>query len=480
MRILLLSILVSLSFATACKPAGEDATLMSVSGKKAVLDTKTDAKDAKQVTATIPDTSVDKPPATVEDDGVLWKLSGFWKVEEGKVQKLGPKMFVDTGAIFFSSKSTPRTSAQVNAKLEAAQKPDWDAITPAEAKKAGATGIDTPAKKSAFRTTLANLRKKEKIRVATNLEIGTDNLLITSKYWINVYILGKRMFIKGAKTFELVAKAGIGSDSATQMMKPTASVTGTAFGQTVLAHEVTTAKGFKYAAPIPPLLDAAIPVYGLPALQIVVKLGITVRAELLFNLTARKIGSATLTMSPTIGVDMFVGPGAQIGPATATIEAKLMVFQTAWPVSATVGGSKTPAMFWGGITYDGQEIKSLKGAILIKLALAPPLVLKPFFFAVKLLAPFIGITVSTTSWAWEHEIWAAKEAWILKKGTGYTGPSYLKVLKKDAATCKAVDDKITAHIADVKGPVPTADKNYVEVKTSIEKMLLAIKAKKCP
>jgi hypothetical protein len=185
-------------------------------------------------------------------------------------------------------------------------------------------------------------------------------------------------------------------------------------------------------------------------------------------------------MSPTIGVDMYVGPGASIGPATASIEAKLMVFQAAWPVSATVGGSKSAGMYWGGVTYDGQDLQALKGAILIKLSVAPPLILKPFFYAVKILASLINISVESTSWAWEHEIWAAKESWFLKKGEGYAGPSYLKVLKKDAATCKKVDDKITAHIADVKGPAPTADKNYTEVKSSIEKMLLKIKAKKCP
>lgn len=478
MKFLLLSLLMSLSFA--CKPVGEDGSLSAASGKKATLDTKTDAKDVKQAVITIPDTSPDVAPATAEDDGVLWKLSGFWKVEEGKVKNLGPKMFVDSNALFFSTKNSPRTTTAVDTKMAAKQKADWDAITPAEAKKAGATALDTPAEKNKIKTTIATLRKSEKVRVATNLELSTEALQITGKYWLNVYIMGKRMFIKGAKSLEIVAKAGITQDTDAQMMKPSASITGTAFGQTILSKEVTATQGFKYAAPIPPLLDAAVPVYGLPALQIVVKLGITARAEILFNLTARKIGSATLTMSPTIGVDMYVGPGATIGPATASIEAKLMVFEGSWPVSATVGGSKSAGMYWGGITYDGQDLKALKGAILIKLAVAPPLILKPFFYAVKLLAPFIGITVSATSWAWEHEIWAAKESWYLKKGEGYAGPSYLKVLKKDAATCKKVDDKITAHIADVKGPAPTADKNYTEVKSSIEKMLIKIKAKKCP
>jgi hypothetical protein len=226
-----------------------------VSGKKATLDTKTDAKDLKQTVVTIPDTSNDVAAAPADDDGVLWKLSGFWKVEEGKVKNLAPKMFVDSNAIFFSTKNSPRTTAAVDTKMEAKQKPDWDAITPAEAKKAGATGLDTPAEKSKLKTTLATLRKKEKVRIATNLELGTENLLITGKYWINVYILGKRMHLKGSKTFEIVAKAGIADDSEAKMQKPSASITGTAFGQTILAKEVTTTSGFKYAAPIPPILD---------------------------------------------------------------------------------------------------------------------------------------------------------------------------------------------------------------------------------
>ena len=466
MRILLLSLLISLSTTTACKQTGEDATLKTAAGKSAKIDNKKDSKDAKQGTVKIADSSTDKAPTPATDDGILWKLSGFWKVEENKVKNLGPHMWVDATSIFFSSTKRPRTTAKTISNMEAKQTSAWNAIK---------SGKFT----AGLKTFLNKVRKGERVRVATNFEVGTENLLITSKYWIDGYILGKKMFAnKNVRTFEVVAKAGIGNDTDAKIMSPTGSVDVTVAGKSLVSKAITATQGFKYAAPIPPILDASVPVYGVPGLGIIIKLGITARAELVVNLTARKIGSATLTMSPTVGVDMYVGPGAQVGPLTATIEAKLLVFETAWPVSATIGGSKKLGAFWGGVTYDGQDIKALQGALLIKATVEPPAILLPFFFSVKLLAPELNIKAAETSWSWEHEIWAAKDAWYLKKGTGYTGPSYLKV--KDAASCKAVDDKITAHIADVKGPAPAPDKNYVEVKTSIEKMLLAIKAKKCP
>ena len=212
MRILLLSILISLSITTACKPAGEDATLKVAAGKAATIDKKKDSKDAKQGSKKMSDSSADKAPAPVTDDDSLWKLSDFWKVESKKVKGLGSYMFVDSTSIFFSSTKNPRTTAKTIAFMEAKEKAVKDSAPKGKL-------LD------ALNKFVKQVRKGERVRVATNFQVGIDNLLITSNYWIDGYILGKKMFGSGKKrSFEIVAKAGIDKDTEEKKLTPKASV----------------------------------------------------------------------------------------------------------------------------------------------------------------------------------------------------------------------------------------------------------------
>ncbi|MBC7660907.1 MAG: hypothetical protein H7249_14520 [Chitinophagaceae bacterium] len=437
--------------------------------------------------------SVDKPDPPRKLEGFTWKVSGFWKKEEIEVKKMAAAIFVDTTSLFFSTKNDPRTSAEVEKRYEASQLVSLEKLTigvvnkdptvvaggvKAAAARIGPKGnpIDTEPELKSFKQKVKEFALKEKMRVATNMEVNAKDLLVHGTWWANGFILGAKMCGKCKHTVGFYATAGIAKDETTTA-KGTATASFDALGQTHWSHAISTSP-VAYSK-IFTMLDQNIPVYGFPYLQIVIRLGLTLTARIDFGLSVRVPGMLTLTLLPNVSMQAYVGPGAEIGPLTATIEAKLLIFRFGWPISASVGTKPGIGLVYGGLTYDGQEFDAMRGAVIALVKIDIPILFKAIFFAVKVLVENFNVKIpNAKGWKWMHEIWAAKHALIVQKSEGYSGPSFYIVPK---ANCAAAKNHLATHSQKMKASlVATGDAaEGNEVKTSFEKMISKIETSLC-
>ncbi len=430
----LLVFCMTLGLGAGCKPVGEDGEVST-----------TATGGYQEITA---------------GDHLIWSLATYLKKGvSADEKKLAKHIGVSGKELFFSSKSDPL----------------YPKVSAAETKNGQAAGVKASVK--AFMA-------KEKLRLATNLEVSTSaNLKVVATWWMDVVALTKRLTLNGNHTVEFTAQAALTDSDAN--VKPSINAGIKAFGVDLKSYTATTSKPMQVQVPMPKL-EASPIIYGVPEAGFTAEIGLKPVVKFSLDLDVRVKHILSMTLIPHASVVAHIGAGAKASKAlTAKALGELDIVAGEWPFSLSIGGSKSQNLLYGGATYDGQNFQALKGRLVLVAKVGAidgvlPLGLdKYLWMGIQALFKKAGISLPNIykEWEFRHVIWESPPL-VLKKSPGYAGKAFYKIFNNaDGSKCKVAQAVVQNHLAALKKDAAGDSTSLKEVSNSITALLTKVDTK---